>query len=84
MNSTPSTAERTTNDQLRDLIAEAGLSQAEALARFNAGLFRPYSLSSWQAYFCAPDTVRHRRVPEDVLKRAREVLRLPKRRAKRA
>lgn len=74
MNSTASAAERSTNDQLRDIVAAAGLSQPAALARFNEDLFRPYSLSSWQAYFCAPGTVRYRRVPEDVLERAKTVL----------
>ena len=62
------------NDALRALIESSGLTQAEALARFNKGLFQPYSLSGWKAYFCSPDSVRFRRVPEDVLKRARRVL----------
>lgn len=63
------------NVVLRALIEAAGLTQPAALKRFNEGLFRPYSLSTWKAYFCAPDSVRFRRVPEDVLERAQSVLR---------
>lgn len=69
-----------TNAQLRALIEAAGLTQAEALERFNDTLFRPYTLSTWKAYFCAPGTVRHRAVPADVLTRAKQVLAPRKRR----
>ena len=45
----------TTNERLRELVEQSGLTQAAALTIFNRGMgARPYSMSAWKAFLCKP------------------------------
>ncbi len=61
------------NLRLRELIEGANLTQGEALALFNAGLVKPYSLSAWKAYLGAPESARWRPFDEALLRHAEKV-----------
>ena len=64
-----------TNERLRELVERAGLTQEEALRRFNRGLgVRGYSLSTWKAFFVHPDSTRFRKLRPEILERAEKML----------
>lgn len=60
--------------ELRKLIEHAGMTQAEALAIINSGQAFPIALSTWKAYLAAPDSVRRRGCPRNVLEHARRTI----------
>lgn len=62
------------NERLRALISETGLEQAAALALFNRGLLKPYSLSAWKAFLSDPSSTRWRRFDDKLLAHAEKVL----------
>jgi hypothetical protein len=66
---------KTTNEQLRELIAASGLTQREALARFNRGLGPAvYSESAWKAFLVDSRTTRFRPMKPALLEHARQAL----------
>lgn len=68
------TSKKTNNERLRELVQEAGLTQAVALTIFNRGLGpAAYSDSSWKAFFSNPDTTRFRPFSDDLLAHAEKV-----------
>lgn len=62
------------NARLRELIEEAGLTQAEALDLFNKKMIKPLSLSGWKSYLADRDAVRWRRFDDKLLEHAEAVL----------
>lgn len=60
---------------LRELIEASGLTQPEALARFNRGQARRLSLRSLKGYIAGRDAKTRVACPPEVLKRMRTVLR---------
>lgn len=63
------------NEQLRALVAEAGLTQAEALKKFNQGLGpRAYSMVTWKAFFASPESNKFRPFKPSLLDRAKKRL----------
>lgn len=67
------TKAQTNNDRLRSLIEGSGLTQTEALALFNAGMIKPYSLSAWKAYLGDPKSARWRSFDDALLRHAEKV-----------
>lgn len=67
------TKDSSNNARLRALIEGAGLTQAEALALFNAKMIKPLSLSGWKAYLADRDSVRWRRFDDALLAHAESV-----------
>ena len=66
---------RSNNEQLRELIAASGLTQSEALARFNRGLGpASYSESAWKSFLVDPATTRFRPLKTALLEHARRAL----------
>lgn len=64
-----------TNEQLRALVAAAGLTQVEALQRFNQGLGpRAYSLVTWKAFFSSADSKKFRPFKPVLLDHAKKAL----------
>jgi hypothetical protein len=61
------------NRRLRALIERAGLTQAGALALFNRGLIKPYSISAWKAYLADGKAARWRRFDDALLNHAEKV-----------
>jgi uncharacterized protein YehS (DUF1456 family) len=59
--------------RLRQLIKEAGLTQKEALERFNHGQARPLSMSGWMAYFVNPESSRFRKPNDAILAYAEKI-----------
>lgn len=68
------TQNNTNNERLRALVNESGLAQPDALALFNRGLVKPYSLSVWKAYLADPASARWRRFDDALLAHAEKVL----------
>lgn len=62
------------NVRLRELIEQAGLTQAEALALFNAGMVKPLSISGWKSYLVDPTTTRWRRFDDVFLAHAEKTI----------
>jgi|GEM_PF-6198427 len=60
--------------QLRKLIDDANITQAHALELFNKRQARPLSLGHWKAFLAAPDSTRRSHCPDEVLARARKVI----------
>jgi hypothetical protein len=61
----------TNNERLRQLITEAGLTQAVALTIFNRGLGpAAYSESTWKAFLADPETTRFRPLKDELLAHA--------------
>lgn len=61
----------TNNERLRQLIAEAGLTQTVALTIFNRGLGpAAYSESAWKAFLADPATSRFRPLKDELLQHA--------------
>lgn len=68
------TTKNANNKRLRELVQEAGLSQAVALTIFNRGLGpAAYSESSWKAFFSSPETTRFRPFSDELLAHAESV-----------
>lgn len=65
--------EQDNGQQLRAMIENAGLTQAESLRRFNLRQARPLSLGQWKAYLASRDSVRRSPCPDTVLKRAMKI-----------
>lgn len=62
------------NEELRRMIAKAGITQVQALERFNAGVtVRKLTLSAWKGYFCDPKSARYRHFSDALLAHARTV-----------
>ena len=69
------TRRKGTNEQLRELIAASGLTQREALVKFNRGLGPAgYSESAWKAFLVDPATTRFRALRPALLEHARRAL----------
>lgn len=68
------TRDNTNNERLRELVQEAGVTQAVALTIFNRGLGpAAYSESSWKAFFSSSETTRFRPFSDDLLAHAEKV-----------
>lgn len=68
------TVEKSNNERLRELVAEAGLTQPVALTLFNRGLGpASYSESAWKAFFSNPETTRYRAFSDELLAHAEKV-----------
>lgn len=65
--------EKDNGQQLREVIEAAGVTQPEALDRFNRGQALSLSLSQWKAYLAKPDSARRSPCPDAVLKRAKRI-----------
>lgn len=62
------------NERLRELVADAGLTQLEAHALFNAGLDGfGYSFQYWKGFFCDPGAKRYQVFKDDQLARAERI-----------
>ena len=61
------------NIRLRELIETAGLTQLDALALFNRGLIKPYSVSAWKAFLSDREAARWRRFDDALLAHAEKV-----------
>lgn len=59
--------------QLRRIISEAGLTQVEALARFNKGQVKPMALRTLKTYLAAPDSKTRIACPDKVLHRMKRI-----------
>lgn len=66
--------EKDDGDLLRELVEASGLTQPEALARFNRGQARRLSLRSLKGYMASKDAKTRVACPPEVLKRMRAVL----------
>lgn len=63
-----------TNARLRQLIKEAGLTQAAALKEFNRGQAKAISISGFKAWLADPGAERWRELSEAYLAHAEKVL----------
>jgi hypothetical protein len=64
---------KSNNDLLRDLVETTGLSAAVAMTIFNRGLgTAACPESTWKAFLCAPDSVRHKPLSDALLAHARQ------------
>ncbi len=67
----------TTNDpnnvRLRELITQSGLTQLDALALFNRGLIKPYSVSAWKAFLADRSATRWRRFDDALMTHAEKI-----------
>lgn len=64
---------KTTNEQLRELVEQAGVTQAVALTIFNRGLGpAAYSESAWKSFFVNPDSTRFRALKPELLEHAKK------------
>lgn len=67
--------EEDTSDKLRILIEESGLTQNEALARFNRGQARKMALRTLKSYLASRDAKTRINCSEAILERMKKVLR---------
>ena len=67
--------EEDTSDKLRILIEESGLTQNEALARFNRGQARKMALRTLKSYLASRDAKTRIKCSEAILERMKKVLR---------
>ena len=65
-----STVNHPNNIRLRELIVAAGITQSEALERFNRGQVRAISLSGFKAWLADPGSNRWRKLSENYLTHA--------------
>ena len=65
--------EKDNGEQLRELIEAAGITQAEALKRFNKGQVRPISVGHWKAYLARADSARRYPCPDFVVTRSKKL-----------
>ena len=64
-----------TNERLRELVEASGLTQAQALEKFNEDIgLRPIAMSTWKGYFVNPDSTRWRGFAPILLGHAEHVL----------
>lgn len=64
-------ATKTNNDRLRELIAEAGVTQPVALTIFNRGLGpAAYSMDTFKAFLVRPDSAKFRPLKDELLEHA--------------
>lgn len=67
-------APKSNNARLKELVAGAGLTQADALDIFNQGFgIRGIKMSTWKGYFCNPDSTRYRSISDDLITHAEKV-----------
>ena len=62
--------------KLRALIKRAGVTQIEALRIFNEtkpAIFKPYKMSTWEAFLANPESLRWRHFSDLLLERAEKV-----------
>ena len=65
---------KSNNEQLRDLLRDADLQQAEALRLFNKALGpAAYSMSAWRSFFVKPTSTRFRPFKDALLEHANSV-----------
>lgn len=69
-----STTNHPNNVRLRELIEDAGLTQAEALKLFNRGQAKEITESGFKAWLAAPDSVRWRQMADNYRTHADRVL----------
>jgi hypothetical protein len=62
--------------QLKKIIADADMTQKEALDMFNVGQVRPLSLSQWKSYMSHPTSKRRFPCPDDVLSHMKKLLKV--------
>lgn len=67
--------EEDTSDKLRILIEESGLTQNEALARFNRGQARKMALRTLKSYLASRDAKTRIKCSDAILEWMRKVLR---------
>ena len=67
--------EEDTSDKLRILIEESGLTQNEALARFNRGQARKMALRTLKSYLASRDAKTRINCSEAILERLKKILR---------
>jgi hypothetical protein len=73
------------NLALRELIERSGLTQVEALAKFNEGLGPgAYSIDAWKSYLAAPGSTRQRAFSDKLLAHAQKVFAAPKKGTKKS
>ena len=70
-----STENHPNNIRLRELVEGTGLTQEQALALFNVGMVKPYSISGWKAFLGDPTSARWRRFDDALLRHAEKVFR---------
>jgi len=63
------------SDELRELLEHSGLTQTEALARFNRGQVKPMALRTLKTYLASRDAKTRLNCSDAVLERMRRVLR---------
>jgi hypothetical protein len=64
-------APKTNNDRLRELIAEAGVTQPVALTIFNRGLGpASYSMDTFKAFLVRSDSTKFRPLKDELLEHA--------------
>jgi hypothetical protein len=68
------TKKQSNNQRLAQLVERAGLTQAQALERFNAPLgVAGYSFQYWKSFFCDPSSQRYKPLRDDLLAHAEKV-----------
>jgi hypothetical protein len=75
MTSQEQRVEEDNSDRLRILIEESGLTQNEALARFNRGQARKMALRTLKSYLASRDAKTRINCSEAILERMKKVLR---------
>jgi len=68
------TCVRDNSDTLRELLEHSGLTQLEALARFNRGQAKPTALRTFRTYLASHDAKTRINCSDAVLERMRKVL----------
>lgn len=67
----PDTKDTKNNDRLRELIAEAGVTQPVALTIFNRGLGpAAYSMDTFKAFLVRSDSEKFRKLKDELLEHA--------------
>lgn len=68
------TTPRTNNERLRDLVLDAGLSEAVSLTIFNRGLgSAAKSMEDWKSYLADPTAQRFRAIDDGLIAHAENV-----------
>lgn len=66
--------QRDNGDELKDMIMASGLTQEEALARFNRGQVKPMALRTLKAYLASHSAKTRVNCSDAVLERMKKVL----------
>lgn len=69
----PMTTKKDNGLLLRELLASTGVTQVDALARFNKGQAKPMALRTLKTYLALPDSKTRVPCPDAVLKRMKKV-----------